>query len=131
MATRNLIKQFGRSVIYWITPELIVVLHFGILLWVLLGTVAMFFYSYYIGTHMIFLSLVLLFGLFLGYCPLTKIEEKLRRKQNSRFTLNNSFITHYLNKLFRTDYSVTQINNFQWTVYIFSYIAAAYLYFVR
>lgn len=48
--------------------------------------------------------------LVLGFCPLTKLEEKLRSKVDPDFSYNNSFTTVYFNKIFKTNITARNIN---------------------
>lgn len=134
MVVGDLLPKFNkmwRFVAYRVLPEILVGVHTVIVLWIMIGTVVIFFDRGYIGTHLILISIVMVLSLFLKYCPLTKIEEKLRQQRDASFTLDNSFMTFYINKILRTNFSSSQVNNLQILVFIFSYAAAAVLYFMN
>jgi len=124
-------KKLGRFVLWGLVPKILVAIHVAILIWVFVGTVVIFFGRNYIAIHLILISVVIILGLFLGYCPLTRLEEVLRRRKDAKFTFNNSFMTHYVNKALGSHFSVAQIDGVQYFVFGFSYFAAIFLYFIR
>ena len=79
--------------------NLLVVAHF---LWIVLlvgGTVYVFYEPLYFYWHLTIVTGTLLLNLFLGYCPLTLWEEKVRRKFDGSFDHNGSFIGTYIEKI--------------------------------
>ncbi len=68
------------------------------------------------------LTITLLSNLpFRGACPLTLLEEKYRRTVNPSYTNGKSFMTTYINKLFKTDFSAKGINIAIAVLYVISY----------
>ena len=74
----------------------------GHFLWIVLligGTGFVFYNTWYFHWHLTIVSATLLLNLFLGYCPLTFWEEKMRRKIKPDFNHNGSFIATYIEKI--------------------------------
>lgn len=71
--------------------------------WIILligGTIYIFFNPAYIQWHLTIITLTLLANLFLGYCPITNIEEKLRKSIDPSFSYNDSFAATLIKKIF-------------------------------
>ena len=55
--------------------------------------------SWYIPWHITIISGTLFLNLFLGFCPLTVWEEKLRKKHNPSADFQNSFLATYIRSI--------------------------------
>jgi hypothetical protein len=89
------------------------------------GAVAMFFWHPYALTEIVIVSFTLLISLPFGaVCPLTMMEEHLRRKIDPSFKNGGSYLAYYINKLLGADFSVGAVNIAVGIFYFFIYAAA-------
>ena len=90
---------------YKVLANVIMLLHFAWVSLLIGGTVFIISpnHRWYIPTHLVIVSGTLLMNLFLGFCPLTVWEEKLRKRYDSEFSHNNNFIKTYLRYMLGID----------------------------
>lgn len=104
------------------------------LIWVVLllgGTVYVFFHPEYIQWHLTIVSLTLLANLFLGHCPLTKWEEKMRRHSNPDFQYHESFAATYIDRAFGLKLTENEVTYLLFGIKFFSYLASIGIFMVR
>lgn len=105
--------------------RVIVLIH---LAWTLLmfgGTFLMLFWQEYALYHIYILSFTLLISIpFRGTCPLTTLEETLRKKIDPLFSHHGSFITTYINRFLGTHHNPNTTNKLLGVFYIISYLIA-------
>ncbi len=98
--------------LYKILADIIVVLHFGWVLFMLLGFVLSlwgFFWKNFFNwwlfriLHLFGIVYVVLLAVLRQYCPLTILENTLRARYNPILTYPGSFIVHYINRLVYPD----------------------------
>ncbi|MCK5655238.1 MAG: DUF2784 domain-containing protein [Candidatus Aureabacteria bacterium] len=98
--------------LYKIFADLIVVIHFAWILFMLAGTILTlggFFYKRFFDwwlfrtLHLCGIIYVGLLALLREYCPLTILENTVRTKYNPELTYPGSFIVHYIEKLVYPD----------------------------
>ena len=98
--------------LYKIFADLIVVIHFAWILFMLAGTILTlggFFYKRFFDwwlfrtLHLCGIIYVGLLALLREYCPLTILENTVRAKYNPDLTYPGSFIVHYIEKLVYPD----------------------------
>lgn len=90
------------------------------------GVVLMFFWHSYALVEIIVVSFTLLISLPFGaVCPLTMLEEHLRRKIDPSFNNGGSYLAYYINRWFKSNISVRAINVTVGILYFFIYAAAA------
>ena len=86
------------------------------------GIVAVLVYPQYAWVQICVLSVTILINLPFGNkCPLTLIEEKLRREYDPTYRNQHSFATTYLNKMLGTRFRPAQVNAIIIVLYIGSY----------
>lgn len=97
---------------YKVLADIIVVVHFVWILFMLLGfilTLSSFFYRRFFDMwlfrtlHLFGIVYVGLLAILREYCPLTILENILRQKYNPELRYPGSFITHYIEKLVYPD----------------------------
>jgi len=96
------------------------------LLWIVLlvgGTIFVFYNPWYFYWHLTIVSGTLLLNLFLGYCPLTLWEERVRRKLDQRFDHEGSFVATYINKIFKIKISERTMTKILFCVKLGIYVA--------
>ncbi len=100
-----------RAVLYRMAANGVALLH---LIWIALvagGAAYVFLADHrFVLVHAGLIGIGLLFWIVIRVCPLTWLEEKLRRQDNPHFSYHNSFIAHHWNKLFKTHWTGKQIN---------------------
>jgi hypothetical protein len=102
-------KQIPASKTY---ADAIVALHFVWTVFVLGGTIAVIFDHAYAWVNAVVLLITLAVNMPLkNNCPLTLLEEKLRRVHDPEYRNNGSFMATYLNKIFRTNITTNGANN--------------------
>jgi len=125
-------RKLTSFALYRVAPEILTLMH---ILWIvlLLGGVfyAFFFYRRFAIAHMYLMGGGLIILAIMRICPLTVLEENLRRKYNPDFTYNNSFMTLHLNKIFKRNWTNRQINIMTAIVYIALYAADALILIYR
>lgn len=98
--------------LYKILADIIVVVHFGWVLFMLLGFVLSlwgFFWREFFNwwlfrmLHLFGIVYVVLLAVLRQYCPLTILENTLRARYNPILTYPGSFIVHYINRLVYPD----------------------------
>lgn len=98
--------------LYKILADIIVVVHFGWVLFMLLGFVLSlwgFFWKNFFNwwlfriLHLFGIVYVVLLAVLRQYCPLTILENTLRARYNPILTYPGSFIVHYINRLVYPD----------------------------
>jgi len=98
--------------LYKIIADIIVVVHFGWVLFMLLGFVLSlwgFFWREFFNwwlfriLHLFGIVYVVLLAVLRQYCPLTILENTLRARYNPILTYPGSFIVHYINRLVYPD----------------------------
>lgn len=98
--------------LYRILADLIVVVHFAWILFMLIGfilTVRGFFYKEFFDRwlfrtiHLIGIAYVNLLGILGQYCPLTLWEKLLRAQYDPSLTYPGTFMIHYVEKLIYPD----------------------------
>ena len=98
--------------LYKIFADIIVVMHFAWILFMLVGailTLSGFFYKRFFDwwsfrtLHLCGIIYVGLLALLREYCPLTILENTVRTKYNPDLTYPGSFIVHYIEKLVYPD----------------------------
>lgn len=98
-------------------------------MWTLLiitGAVLMFCNARFVFLELYILNITLLSAILAGnVCPLTLWEEKLRRNYNPSYTNDGSYLATYLNKIFKTNLTVRQINNVVAVAYTLIYASIA------
>ena len=91
-------------------------------IWLFVGIFAVLVYPPYAPVQLVVLTITVLINLPFGNnCPLTIIEEKLRREYNPNYDNHHSFATTYLNKLLGTHFETFWVNTVIVLFYIFSY----------
>jgi Protein of Unknown function (DUF2784) len=102
--------------------ETATVFHF---LWTFLlwgGMILVFFWHAYVPYEIAALSITLLSNIpFRGVCPLTYLEEKWRGKLDMDYVGNKSCTTTYVNKFFKTNFSVRSVNIVIAILYVLAY----------
>jgi len=100
------------TMLYKIIADIIVVVHFGWVLFMLLGFVLSlwgFFWREFFNwwlfriLHLFGIVYVVLLAVLRQYCPLTILENTLRARYNPILTYPGSFIVHYINRLIYPD----------------------------
>lgn len=100
------------TMLYKIIADIIVVVHFGWVLFMLLGFVLSlwgFFWREFFNwwlfriLHLFGIVYVVLLAVLRQYCPLTILENTLRARYNPILTYPGSFIVHYINRLVYPD----------------------------
>lgn len=113
---------------YQIYANIVTLIHF---LWTFLvfgGVFYLVLHHSYAVIQIIVLTTTLLVSVpFRNICPLTLLEEKLRQKLNPAYKNQGSFMTTYINKIFKTNFSVKEINITIAVLYILSYSFAAFV----
>ncbi|MBI4160335.1 MAG: DUF2784 family protein [Candidatus Yanofskybacteria bacterium] len=113
---------------YKVLADFLLALH---LIWIgvlLGGTIYIFFNKSYITTHIIIVSGTLLFNLFLGGCPLTWWEEKVRKVWDPRSYYHpNSFLVTYVHRVWKKEITPQQVNWVLVAIKVFSYMASVLL----
>ena len=105
--------------------NILVSIHFLWTLFLIGGAVAMFFYPLYAWMQIYVMSFTLLISLPFGtICPLTLLEEKLRRKIDPAYDNHGSYIATYFNKISGKNVSVRRINEISAGLYVIAYAAA-------
>jgi|SRR3989344_6123738 len=84
------------KILYIVTANIIFLAHLILVLLVLFGFLFDSIYILYLAA----LILTLLTGIFLKYCPLTKLEFYFRKKLNPSLNYNSAFIAYYGRKFF-------------------------------
>src|SRR6185437_10181178 len=83
-------------------------------LWTLIvfgGILLMLFWHAYARWEIVVVTFTLLLSLPFGtICPLTKMEERFRRKFDPSFHNDGSFVAHYGNRLLGTRFSADEVN---------------------
>jgi len=111
---------------FW--ANVITVFHFFWTFLVFGGAVYVIFDHAYAWKHIMVLSITLISNIpFKAVCPLTLIEESLRRKIDPAYTSQGSFTTTYTNKIFGTNFSTREINTGIAILYILSYSYSFYI----
>ena len=109
-----------------IAANFITTLHIGWTLVIFVGAVAMAFGGKYAILEIVILNVTLLAAILWGnVCPLTLLEERLRQKHDPSYTNHGSYLKTYLSKIFRTDFTVKQINTTVAVCYTIIYAIAA------
>jgi hypothetical protein len=107
---------------YKTSADIIVTIHFFWTFFLLIGAVAMLFYPPYAWIQLYAMSFTLLIAIPFGnICPLTLLEERLRRKFDRNYHNDGSYIATYFNKIFRTNVSTTLVNETAAGCYVIAY----------
>ncbi len=100
----------------------VIVFHFAWTVFLWGGMVLALFWKPYIPTELLILSITLLSNVpFRGGCPLTILEEHYREKISPGYERKRSFMTTYINKLLKTDFTVKQVNITIAVIYVLAY----------
>jgi len=111
-----------------IKANIVTLFHFFWAFLLLGGAFLMFFAHWYVIFEIVMMTLTVIVNIPLkGHCPSTLLEERLRQKIDPSYSNQNSFLTTYLNKIFRTNFKVNTMNTFMVLFYIFSYFSAIWL----
>jgi hypothetical protein len=105
-------------------------LHFLWTLFLIIGFIAMIFYPYppYAIIQIVAISFTLLIAVpFRNTCPLTLLEERLRKKINPSYRNHGSFIATYINKFFNTRITLSQVNITIGILYFLDYCIAIFI----
>ncbi len=112
----------SREARYKLSADMIVALH---VIWTFVlfgGAVFVLFAPWYAVVQIITISFTLLIALPFGnICPLTLLEERLRKKIDPSYTNNRSYLTTYINKIFGTDFRNRSVSIVVAVIYILSY----------
>ncbi len=109
---------------FW--SNLVTGIHVAVAILVFGGTIFMIFFPQYSLIHVCVITIVLTTNIpFSGNCPLTVLEEKLRRKIDPDYRNNNSFMTTYLNKIFKTKLKKEDVHSYIGMFFALSYAIAA------
>jgi hypothetical protein len=112
----------SREMRYKLSANVIVALH---IIWTIIlfgGAVFVIFEPWYAIFQMIAISLTLLIALPFGrVCPLTALEEWLRKKINPDYTNNGSYLATYINKAFGTNLKTKSVAVVIAILYVASY----------
>ena len=113
---------------YKILADFLVVIHLAWIAVLLGGTFYIFWNGSYVKYHLILVSGTLLFNLFLGGCPLTWWEEKVRKNWDPRTYYHpNNFLVTYVHKVWSKDITPQQVNWALIGIKVFSYSASVLL----
>jgi len=108
----------------------ITALHFFWTFVIFAGAVLMFFWRTYAMVEIVVVSFTLLISLPFGaVCPLTLLEERLRRKLDSAYRNHGSYLAVYINKFFHTHFKVRSINISVGIIYFLIYAFAFTIYY--
>jgi hypothetical protein len=104
-------------------------------LWIALligGTIFMVYHHWYAMYHIVIVTGTLLFNLALGGCPLTRWEEKYRKRHNpDTYYHPNSFVATYAKRFLGLNVTMKQVNWLLILIKIASYYTAATLIVLR
>lgn len=113
---------------YNVYANIVTLIHF---LWTFLvfgGALYLLFHHSYAVIQIIVLTITLFSSIPFGNaCPLTLLEERLRQKLNPTYKNQGSFMTTYINKMLKTNFSVKEVNLVIAILYILSYSFAAFV----
>lgn len=122
-----MVEQLRKYTLY---ANLIVAVHavWTLVLW---GSMALtFVHPAYAPFAFVMLTITLLSNIPLrGICPLTSLEERFRQKVAPSYATNHSFMTTYINKIFRTRFGAEQVNTVIAIIYVAAYGWLTYLMF--
>jgi hypothetical protein len=106
--------------------NIVTAIHLGWTFVILGGAFAMAFGPRYALLEVVILNLTLLSALlFNNVCPLTRLEEHLRQRHDPHYTNHGSYLTTYINKIFKTRFTVKQVNATVAIIYTVIYALAA------
>lgn len=112
--------------------DLIVIVHFLWTLFLLGGAIAMFIYPSYAITQIVVMTCTLLLAIpFHNTCPLTLLEEKLRRNYDPTYHNDGSYLATHLNTLFRKNIPVRRVNETITGLYVIVYALATVILILR
>lgn len=105
--------------------DIITGIHFFWTFVIFAGVALMFFWHPYAWGEIFVVSFTLLISLPFGaVCPLTLFEERLRQKRDPSYRNNGSYLVVYINKFFKTNFSVRAVNTTVGILYFLIYVAA-------
>lgn len=107
--------------LFRVSPQVIAGIHLVWIGLIIAGTGYVLINPAYTPLHLILISSGLLVLLVLGFCPLTQLEEKLRKKHRPDFSYENSFTTFHFNKVFKTSLPISKVNRLIILVHVLSY----------
>ena len=85
------------------------------------GAVFVFFAHWYAWWQIATIGFTLLIALpFGGVCPLTKLEDRLRKKVDPKYSNHGAYLMTYLNKVFGTHFSKQKVGIAIGIFYVFS-----------
>ena len=112
--------------------DLLVSAHFFWTLLLIGGVIAMFVYPSYATVQIAVMSFTLLIAIpFHNTCPLTLLEEILRKKYNPSYHNDGSYIATYFNKFFRTTIAAHRVNRILAGIYILAFAIAISILILR
>jgi hypothetical protein len=102
--------------IYRLMADLVIVIHFLWILFILFGFLLALKYQSVVFIHMVGLVFTLILNIGGWYCPLTHLEIHLQRQSSPDSLYIGSFITHYLERIIylRVDASHLRIGAIAW-----------------
>jgi small-conductance mechanosensitive channel len=114
------------SPVHRVFANFITALHVGWTFIILLGALAMAFGPRYALLEVVILNVTLLAAILWGnVCPLTLLEERLRQKHDPTYTNHGSYLKTYINHIFKTKFTVKQVNATVAVCYTLIYALAA------
>jgi hypothetical protein len=118
----------GSRTRHYVYANIITAIHVGWTFLIFGGAIFLLFNHTYAIPQIIVLSATLLVSIpFKNVCPLTLLEEKLRQKYDPAYTNRGSYMTTYLNKIFKTNFTVKRVNGTVAVLYVFVYAFAAWV----
>jgi len=105
----------------------IMLVHFGWIILLVGGTIYIYFNPAYVQWHLTLVTLTLLLNLFLGACPLTSWEERVREWGDNQIDYKGSFAATYVHRIFGVDLSEKQIMILMTGIKVVSYLSAVFI----